>query len=90
MRDDGLWLENERKRGLQSSKMRPRYLLKHSRRPLGGPRAHLELSGDGVGVPIDAPRAPQSPPGLLWGAFVGALRVSPGAFWRFFLAQEGI
>ena len=45
MRDDGLWLENERKRGLQSSKMRPRYLLKHSRRPLGGPRARLELSG---------------------------------------------
>ena len=90
MRDDGLWLENERKRGLQSSKMRPRYLLKHSRRPLGGPRARLELSGDGAGIYIDAAWALQSPPELLWGAFVGALGVSPGAFWLIFLVQEGI
>ena len=70
--------------------MRPRYLLKHSRRPLGGPRARLELSGDGAGISIDAPRALQSPPELLWGAFVGALGVSPGAFWMIFLVQEGI
>ena len=70
--------------------MRPRYLLKHSRRPLGGPRARLELSGDGAGIYIDAAWALQSPPELLWGAFVGALGVSPGAFWLIFLVQEGI
>ena len=43
-----------------------------------------------LGVSMDAPRALQCPPGLLWGAFVGALGVSPGAFWMLFLVQEGI
>ena len=61
--------------------MRPRDLRNHSQRPLGGLRALLERSGGGLGVSMDASRALQSSPGVLWVVFWEALGVS----WVFFL-----
>ena len=69
--------------------MRARDLQNHSQRPLGDPRALLERPEGGLGVSMDAPRALQSSPGLLWGAFWGAFGASWGAFWLIFLVQGG-